>query len=69
MSQKLPDPTRKPVIILTGEFAGEEGVCLGPTSDGKGWAVSPGRSDRILSLQFDRDFGILMNKGQAPGNN
>ena len=69
MSQKLPDPTGKPVIILTGEFAGEEGVCLGPTADGKSWAVSPDCSDRILNLQFDRDFGILMNKGQAPGNN
>ena len=69
MSQELPDPTGKPVIILTGEFAGKEGVCLGPTPDRKGWAVSPDRSDRILSLQFDRDFGILMNRDQAPGTN
>jgi hypothetical protein len=36
--------------------------------DGGGlWAVSPDSSDRILNLKFDEEFGILLNKGQAPG--
>lgn len=64
----LPNPTNKPVIILTGEFAGNEGVCLGQNGDGL-WAVSPNASDRIIMLRFDDDFGILINKGQLPGVN
>jgi hypothetical protein len=69
MGQKLPDPTGKPVIILTGDFAGEEGICLGPAPDGGSWAVSPNCSSHILNLQFEQDFGILLNQGQSPSDN
>jgi hypothetical protein len=65
----LPDPTGKSVIILTGEFAGEEGICLGRAGDGTSWSVSPRTSDRVLELEFDRDFGIVVNQGQDAGRN
>lgn len=64
----LPDPSMQHVIILKGEHAGEEGYCLGPTHGGL-WAVSPQRSDKILALRFDEEFGILINRGQPPGTN
>ena len=67
-TQNLPDPTNHQVIILTGEFAGEEGYCLGPTHGGL-WAVTPNSSGKVLDLKFDADFGILINKAQAPGKN
>ena len=67
-SDKLPDPTEKHVIILTGEFAGQEGFCLGPAESGL-FAVTPNSSHRILRLRFDEDFGILINPKQKIGRN
>lgn len=65
-----PDPSGHSFIILAGEFAGQEGVCLGPVPDGSGlWAVSPHASDRIVNLKFEQEFGILVNGGQEPGSN
>jgi len=59
-----------PVLITAGEFAGEEGVCLGAAPDGSGqWAVSPASSDRIVNLEFEAGFGVLLNRGQPPGKN
>ena len=67
MTSGLPNPSHKPVIILTGQFAGEEGVCLGPAPAGRvGWAVSPSTSNKILYLKIEVDFGILVNRRQAP---
>jgi hypothetical protein len=64
------DPSGHSVIILAGEFAGKEGVCLGPVPDGSGlWAVSPHSSDRIVNLKFDEEFGVLINPGQEAGRN
>lgn len=64
------DPSGLSVIILVGEFAGQEGVCLGPVPDGGGlWAVSPDSSDRIVNLKFEEEFGVLINRGQKPGRN
>ncbi len=64
------DPAGHHVIILAGEFAGQEGVCLGPVPDGSGlWAVSPDGTDRIVNLKFDEEFGMLVNRGQEPGKN
>lgn len=68
----MPDvnPQDRNVIILTGEFAGEEGICLGPASDRPGWwAVSPHASNKVLTLKLGDDFGILLNSGQEPGRN
>lgn len=65
-----PDPTGKSVLIAAGEFAGKEGVCLGPVVGAKSlWAVSPNCSYRIVNLKFDAEFGVLLNPGAAPGQN
>jgi len=64
------DPSGHNVIILAGEFAGEEGVCLGRAPDAADlWAVSPHSSSRIVNLKFDEEFGVLINRGQEPGKN
>lgn len=64
------DPSGHTVIILAGDFAGEEGICLGRVPDKKDlWAVSPNSSDRIVNLRFDEEFGVLLNPGQEPGKN
>ncbi len=64
------DPGGRTVLITVGEFAGEEGVCLGPVPDAKGlWAVSPSKSDRIVNLRFEEEFGVLINPGTDPGAN
>ena len=68
-SDNLPNPTEKHVIILTGEFTGQEGFCLGPSGEKGIFAVTPNSSNRILHLRFDEDFGILINKGQMGGRN
>ncbi len=65
----LPDPTGKTVLILTGEFAGEEGVCLGRTASGKRWAISPNCSNKIIELKYDQEFGIVLNPGQDSHRN
>jgi len=48
------------VLILSGPFKGAEGVCLGEDIGGC-WAVSPDRSDEILSLALERDFALLVD--------
>lgn len=64
------DPGGLTVIILSGEFAGEEGTCLGPVPDQPDlWAVSPLSSDRILNLRFEEGFGVVLNPDQEPGRN
>jgi hypothetical protein len=49
------------VIILKGDFAGEEGVCVGATAAPRKWAVSPDCSDSIVSLEFEREFALLVD--------
>jgi hypothetical protein len=56
------------VLILAGKFRGDEGVCLGRAADGL-WAVSPDRSEEILSLTFEKDFGLVMDLSANPGFN
>lgn len=65
---ELPDPTDRQVIILAGEFAGEEGYCLGRSEDDR-WAVTPHSSNRVLNLRFDSEFAIILNPSQPPGRN
>jgi hypothetical protein len=56
------------VLILSGRFKGDEGICLG--EDGKGqWAVSPDRSDEVLSLVRNTDFGLLIDLSADPTRN
>ncbi len=57
------------VLILQGDFAGAEGVCLGPTETGHKFAVAPDSSDRILPLKFETEFGLLADLSSEPSNN
>ena len=57
------------VLILTGRFKGEEGICLGKGSADDLWAVSPDCTDEILSLVFDKDFGLLVDLSSDPTRN
>lgn len=54
------------VLILTGERKGEEGVCLGEAGQPGLWAISPDRSDEVLSLVFEKDFGLLVDLSANP---
>jgi hypothetical protein len=54
------------VLILTGEHKGEQGVCLGEADRRGLWAISPDRSDEILSLAFEKDFGLLVDLSANP---
>ena len=54
------------VLILTGERKGEEGVCLGEDRQPGLWAISPDRSDEVLSLVFEKDFGLLVDLSANP---
>ena len=65
-----PDPTGMTILITGGEFAGEEGVCLGRAAGAVGlWSVSAHSSDRVVNLRFDEEFGVLLNPGQLSGTN
>jgi hypothetical protein len=57
------------VLILTGRFKGEEGVCLGQASADNLWSVSPDCTDEILSLVFEKDFGLLVDLSSDPTRN
>jgi hypothetical protein len=57
------------VLILTGSFRGQEGVCLSEAAQTGLWAVSPDRSDEILSLVFERYFGLLVDFSSDPHDN
>jgi hypothetical protein len=57
------------VLIVSGPHAGHEGVCLGRAMDGKKWSVSPDESNEILDLEFDIEFGLLVDlSGEAQTN-
>jgi hypothetical protein len=57
------------VLILTGSFQGQEGVCLGQADRNGFWAVSPDGADEILSLEFEKDFGLLVDLSSDPTRN
>jgi hypothetical protein len=54
------------VLILSGRFKGEEGVCLGEADQSGLWAISPDHSDEIISLAYERDFGLLVDLSANP---
>jgi hypothetical protein len=56
------------VLILSGKFKGEEGVCLSKGANSR-WAVSPDRSDEILSLAFESEFALLVDLSGDPRRN
>ena len=63
------DFTSRRVLILTGKHAGEEGVCIGKSADGKHWAIAPDGSDEILQLEFEKEFGLLLDLSADPEKN
>ena len=54
------------VLILTGRFKGEEGICLGKAAQSGLWAISPDTSDQVLSLAFEKDFGLVIDLSGSP---
>lgn len=54
------------VLILRGRFKGEEGVCLGKADQSGLWAISPDGGDEIISLAFEKDFGLLIDLSPRP---
>ena len=56
------------VLILSGEFKGHEGICLGQERIGR-WAISPDGSNKIVSLLFDREFALLIDLSAVPVRN
>lgn len=57
------------VLILSGEHKGRQGVCLGEADRAGLWAISPDDSDEILSLTFEKDFGLLVDLSTNPERN
>lgn len=57
------------VLILTGRFKGEEGVCLGRASVDDLWPVSPDCTSEILSLAFEKDFALVVDLSSNPNRN
>jgi len=57
------------VLILTGKRAGQEGVCVGKSAEGKKWAISPDGTDEILQLEFEKEFGLRVDCSGEPGRN
>src|SRR5438105_2238270 len=60
-ANKAKDLTGCRVIILVGDFAGQEGICVGRSNDDLRWAISPDSDDQILQLQFEKEFGLLID--------
>jgi hypothetical protein len=56
------------VLILSGKFKAEEGVCLSKHTTGH-WTVSPEQSDEILSLELEREFALLVDLSGDPLRN
>jgi hypothetical protein len=56
------------VLILSGQFKGEEGICLGEDRNGRS-AISPEGRDEILSLVRDEEFGLLIDLSADPIRN
>ena len=57
------------VLILSGRYEGQEGVCSGKSADGHRWAISPDGSDEILQLVFEKEFGLLVDLSGNPQSN
>ena len=57
------------ILIINGKFAGQEGVCLGKSSDGNNWSVSPDGSNEIVDLVFETEFGLLLDMSEDPRKN
>jgi hypothetical protein len=54
------------VLILSGEFQGHEGICVGQLETRHFFAVSPDHSDEIIELAVEKDFGLLVDLSADP---
>jgi hypothetical protein len=69
MKKTVKDLSGCRILIVSGKFAGQEGVCLGRAADGKKWSVSPDDSNAIFNLTFEDEFGLLLDmSGDARTN-
>ena len=68
-TEKPSDFTGCRVLILAGKYAGREGTCVGRSADGIKWAISPDGSDEIVQLEFETEFGLLVNLSNDPTAN
>lgn len=57
------------ILIVSGRYAGQEGVCLGRATDENKWAVSPDGTTEIVELSFEREFGLLLDMTKDGRNN
>lgn len=69
MNAKRKDLSGCRILIVNGKFAGQEGVCLGKSSDGSKWAVLPDGSNEVLDLWFEKEFGLLLDVSQDAQRN
>lgn len=68
MAQRSPNLAGSRVLILIEPLTGEEGICLGPAESDGSWFVSPDSSNEILRLEFERDFGLLVEPPPKPSS-
>jgi hypothetical protein len=57
------------VLILAGDYAGHEGVCLGSGEESQTWGVSPDGSAAVLTLRFPTEFALLIDLSAPPDRN
>lgn len=57
------------ILILSGKYEGQEGVCLGRSARSQKWAVSPDSATEILELEFEAEFALLLDLSDDPKNN
>lgn len=57
------------ILILAGDHAGEEGICLGRINGTNRWAVSPDASTAILELRFEDEFALLLDLSAISSRN
>jgi hypothetical protein len=69
MESRKNDFSGSRVLILFGNYAGQEGVCIGQSADDGRWAISPNGSDEILQLLFEKEFGLLVDMSADPTHN
>jgi len=56
------------VLITRGTYRGCEALCLGQVSQ-REWAISPDGTDEIINLEFEKDFGLLVDLSHDPAKN
>ncbi len=69
MEKTRGDLSGERVLIVAGEHADKEGICLGPAAEPGKWGVSPDDSAEILSLTFESAFGLVWDASTDGSNN